>query len=113
MASPAELSKLIANMKRGTALVDRAVGNVDKDAATMDAFEGRLNVKDGFMSQISEYEKQMAAMDAIGNGGPAITDTFSSTATSSATGTVSLTAGSTFTISPAAQIHRDTGDPVK
>lgn len=78
MASPAELAKLIENMKRGTALIDRAVQGLSKDTATMDRFEQRLTMKDGFMSQIDNYEKQMAAMDAIGNGGPPLDDTFQS-----------------------------------
>ncbi len=108
MASPAELAKLIANMKRGTALVDRAVQAVDKDAAVMDRFEARLDVKDGFMSQIAEYERQMAAMDAIGNGGPPLDEATFPPADQASQPPVPVAA-----VTSSSSFDHATGDPIK
>ena len=114
MATPAELAKLIANMKRGTALVDRAVATVDRDAAIMDRFEARLTVKDGFMAQVADYEKQMAAMDSIGNGGPPLDITFQDPPASPSAGKPADTLTSTaISASSGSRFDHATGDPVR
>ncbi len=79
MASPADLQKLIENMKRANGLVDRAASDAVKHASTMDSFEKRLNLNDENMGKIAEYEKLMAQMDMGSNGGPALDATFPST----------------------------------
>lgn len=78
MASPADLQKLVDNMKRAQSVLGRAANDSQKHSAIMDSFEQRLNLNDENMSKIEEYEKLMASMDVGGNGGPAMEATFSS-----------------------------------
>ena len=76
MGSPADLAKLVANMKRANGIVDRASADAAKHALIMDSFEQRLNLNHESMSKIEEYDKMMAAMDQGNNGGPALESTF-------------------------------------
>jgi len=78
MGSPADLAKLVANMKRANGIVDRASADAAKHALIMDSFEQRLNLNHESMSKIEEYDKMMAAMDQGNNGGPALEATFQS-----------------------------------
>jgi len=78
MGSPADLAKLVANMKRANGIVDRASADAAKHALIMDSFEQRLNLNHESMSKIEEYDKMMAAMDQGNNGGPALETTFQS-----------------------------------
>lgn len=103
MATTADIQKLVENMKRAQALTSRAASDAPKNTAIMDRFEQRMNLMNEQFGKIDEYEKQLAAMDAMGNGGPPLDETFSSSSPS---------------IVPSQQpvhvaIHPDTGDPVK
>jgi hypothetical protein len=79
MGNPADLAKLVDNMKRANGIVDRASADAAKHAVIMDSFEQRLNLNHENMSKIEEYDKMMAAMDQGNNGGPALESTFPST----------------------------------
>lgn len=79
MGSPADLAKLVTNMKRAGSIVDRAGVDAAKHSAIMDSFEKRLDLNGENMSKIEEYDKMMAAMETGGNGGPALDATFPST----------------------------------
>lgn len=100
----ADIHKLVENMKRANALTSRAAEAAPKHAAIMDAFEQRMGLNDENMSKIAEYEKIMSAMDAGGNGGPALVTTFSSDAADKAAPVAAAT------VTP---IHFNTGDPIK
>jgi hypothetical protein len=91
MGSAADLAKLVENMKRASAITDRAATDAQKHAAIMDSFEQRMNLNHENMSKIEEYDKLMAAMDMGDNGGPALATTFQS----STEGVASATTGST------------------
>ena len=97
MGSPADLKKLVDNLKRANAITDRAAKDADKHSGIMDSFEKRLDLNNENMSKIAEYEKLMAEMDVMGgNGGPALDATFSSTSENTAgTGDVPVTSHST------------------
>jgi len=114
MASAADIQKLVEGMKRAKALTERAATTAPKHAAIMDAFEARLGVNDENMAKIAEYEKQMAAMDAIGNGGPALDSTFQADAPGPTTGGAPTVTGLAV---PEPLVHMPinyrTGDPVK
>lgn len=89
MGSPADLAKLVENMKRANGIVQRAADDAAKHSLIMDSFEKRLDLNDESMGKISDYEKLMAEMAAMGdNGGPALDTTFPS----SSTGTVPASA---------------------
>lgn len=88
MGSPADLAKLVENMKRANSITDRAAGDAGKHSAIMDSFERRLDLNHENMSKIEEYDKLMAAMDT-GNGGPALDATFPSPSKDDPVGTVS------------------------
>lgn len=113
MASAADIAKLVDGMKRAKALTERAAATAPKHAAIMDAFEARLGVNDENMAKIAEYEKQMAAMDAIGNGGPALVDTFQGDAPGPATGDVAGLTEPRLAHVPLVPINHSTGDPIK
>lgn len=82
MGSPADLAKLVENMKRANGIVQRAADDAVKHSLIMDSFEKRLDLNDESMGKISDYEKLMAEMAAMGdNGGPALDTTFPSTST--------------------------------
>jgi len=82
MAKPADLQRLVDNMKRASGIVDRAAQDATKHSAIMDSFERRLDLNGESMGKIAEYEKLMAEMDTMGdNGGPALDTTFPSTST--------------------------------
>lgn len=91
MASPADLSKVIDNMKRAKASLDRAVSDASKHSATLDSFDARLDLNNETMNKLDEYEKMMASMDLGSNGGPALDATFPS----STEGSSDLTSHST------------------
>jgi hypothetical protein len=91
MASPADLSKVIENMKRAKASLDRAVSDAAKHATTLDSFDARLDLNNETMNKLDEYEKMMASMDLGSNGGPALDATFPS----SVEGSSDLTSHST------------------
>ena len=97
MGSPADLKKLVDNLKRASAITDRAAADATKHATIMDSFEKRLDLNNENMSKIAEYEKMMAEMDTMGgNGGPALDATFSSTSENTAgAGDVPVTSHST------------------
>lgn len=78
MGTTADIQKLVERMARAKGLVDRAAHDSDKHEAVMDRFESRLNNLNDHFGKIDEYEKQLAAMEQMGNGGPPITDTFQS-----------------------------------
>jgi hypothetical protein len=88
MASIADLNKHIENMKRAKSIVDKAANDADKHAGIMDNFEKRLSANDENMGKLEEYNKMMDAMDALGNGGPALETTFPSSIASSSTAPV-------------------------
>lgn len=88
MATPADLQKLIENMKRAGGILNRASDDAVKHSTIMDSFEKRLDLNGENMAKMAEYEKLMAAMD-LGNGGPALDATFSSSPTVPPVGTVS------------------------
>jgi hypothetical protein len=81
MGTPADLAKLVANMKRANSIVDRASIDAAKHTMIMDSFEQRLNLNHENMSKIEEYDKMMAAMEQGNNGGPALEVTFPSSTT--------------------------------
>jgi hypothetical protein len=85
MASIADLNKHIENMKRAKSIVDKAANDADKHAGIMDNFEKRLSANDENMGKLEEYNKMMDAMDALGNGGPALETTFPSSTEGSST----------------------------
>jgi len=89
MGSPADLAKLLDNLKRANAITDRAATDAQKHSTIMDSFEKRLNLNDENMSKIAEYEKLMAQMDVMGNGGPALDATFQGSGEATPAGTVS------------------------
>lgn len=93
MASPAHLQKLIENMKRANLITDRAAVDSERHGLIMDSFEKRLDLNGENMEKIAEYDKLMAAMDEMGNGGPALETTFQSTSTTPAVVTKSSTSG--------------------
>src|SRR5271154_1882460 len=72
MASMADLSKQLDNLKRATGIVNRAAADAPKHAAIMDSFEQRMNLNNQNMDKLAEMEKLMAAMDTLGNGGPTL-----------------------------------------
>ena len=76
MATIADLNKHIENMRRAKSIVDKAANDADKHAGIMDNFEKRLSANDENMGKLEEYNKLMDAMDALGNGGPALETTF-------------------------------------
>ncbi len=77
MAGPADLQRLIENMKRANGIVQRAADDNVKHGVIMDSFEQRLALNDESMGKISAYEKLMAEMAAMGdNGGPSLDSTF-------------------------------------
>lgn len=106
MGTPADLAKLVNNMNRASTLIDKAAADAANGATIMDRFEARLGLNREYMAKIDAYEKQLAAMDQVGNGGPALDATFSSTAASSASSVASPSV-----VPP--PIHHDTGDPIK
>lgn len=79
MGSPADLAKLVENMKRASGIVDRAANDAVKHSGIMDSFEKRLDLNGENMGKIAEYDKLMAEMETMGNGGPALDTTFPST----------------------------------
>ena len=79
MGSPADLAKLVANMKRASGIVDRAASDAVKHSSIMDSFEKRLDLNGENMGKIAEYDRLMAEMETLGNGGPALDTTFPST----------------------------------
>jgi hypothetical protein len=90
MPTIADLAKHIENMKRASSIVNKAASDAPKHAAIMDSVEQRLAINDENMNKLAEYEKLMAQMDALGNGGPALDATFqSSTESPAPAGTVS------------------------
>ena len=76
-----DLQKLVENMKRAQGITDRAARDADKHSGIMDRFEQRLDLNHENMSKIEEYDKLMAQMDQISNGGPALETTFPSSIT--------------------------------
>lgn len=88
MASIADLNKHLENMKRAKGIVDKAANDADKHAGIMDNFEKRLSANDENMGKLEEYNKMMDAMDALGNGGPALETTFQSSTQGSSTAPV-------------------------
>jgi hypothetical protein len=80
MATTADLHKLVDNMKRSNAILNRAAVDADRHAVIMDSFEKRLDLNHENMSKLAEYDRQMAAMDQASNGGPALDATFPSDA---------------------------------
>jgi hypothetical protein len=88
MASIADLNKHLENMKRAKGIVDKAANDADKHAGIMDNFEKRLSANDENMGKLEEYNKMMDAMDALGNGGPALETTFPSSIAGSSTAPV-------------------------
>jgi hypothetical protein len=74
----ADLQKLIENMRRAQAITERAATDAAKHSSIMDSFEQRLNLNHETMSKIEEYDKIMAQMDAVNNGGPPLESTFQS-----------------------------------
>ncbi len=111
MASTADLAKLVKNMERSNSLISTAAKDAETGTAIMDRFEARLSRNRDHMSKIDEYEKQLAAMDSLGdNGGPALDATFSVAQPGPApTQPDAVTTAST--VQPA--IHHDTGDPIR
>jgi hypothetical protein len=81
MATVADLAKHIENMKRATGIVNQAAADAPKHAAIMDSVESRMQLNNANMQQLAEYDKLMAAMETIGNGGPILDATFSSSTT--------------------------------
>jgi hypothetical protein len=51
MGNPADLAKLVDNMKRANGIVDRASADAAKHAVIMDSFEQRLNLNHENMSK--------------------------------------------------------------
>jgi hypothetical protein len=72
----ADLQKLIENMKRAQSITDRASRDAVRHGAIMDNFERRLDLNHENMAKIEEYDKLMAEMDMLDNGGPALETTF-------------------------------------
>lgn len=72
----ADFQKLVDNMKRASGISARAADHAVKHAAIMDRVEQRMNLNNENMTKLAEYEKLMAAMDALDNGGPPLDDTF-------------------------------------
>lgn len=95
MASAADLQKLIDNIKSANAAVARAAADAPRHAVIIDNLNQRLTVNDQNMNKLDEFEKQMAAMDTIGNGGPVLDATFSGSPTSLSTAEIDLTSHST------------------
>lgn len=94
MATPADLQKLVDNMKRANTVLDKAASDSQRHSVIMDSFEQRLAVNDENMNKIAAYEQMMASMDT-GNGGPALETTFPSTAEVDPALAVDLTSHST------------------
>lgn len=88
MGSPADLAKLVENMKRASGIVDRAANDAVKHSHIMDSFEKRLDLNGENMGKIAEYDKLMAEMETMGNGGPALDTTFPSTSNATSSGVV-------------------------
>ena len=86
-----DLQKLVENMKRAQGITDRAARDAGKHSAIMDKFEQRLALNHENMSKIEEYDKLMAQMDQIGNGGPALETTFPSSASDASPPKLSIT----------------------
>ena len=81
MGTSADLQKLVENMKRASGIVDRAANDTVKHSLIMDSFEKRLDLNGENMGKIAEYDRLMSEMDTMGgNGGPALTTTFPSSA---------------------------------
>lgn len=78
MATPADLQKLVDNMKRANTVLDKAASDSQRHSVIMDSFEQRLAVNDENMNKIAAYEQMMASMDT-GNGGPSLEVTFPAT----------------------------------
>lgn len=106
MASPADIARLVANMQRADALVNRAAADSEKNTAIMDRFEARLGLIGSHFAKIDEYERQLAAMDAMGNGGPPLDATFPAATPSAPT-------SSAATVTSSSSFDHATGDPVK
>lgn len=73
-----DLQKLVENMRRAQSITDRAAQDAQKHSLIMDRFEKRLELNHENMSKIEEYDRLMAQMEQIGNGGPALETTFPS-----------------------------------
>jgi hypothetical protein len=108
MGTPADLQKLVENMKRANGIVNRAANDAAKHSLIMDSFEKRLDLNGESMGKIAEYEKLMADMDTMGdNGGPALDTTFPST--SSITVPASAVLPTYFTSSSSVGMFNHTG----
>jgi hypothetical protein len=82
MASLGNLTKHLDNLKRAQGIVAKADQDATKHKAIMDSFEQRLAVNDENMGKLAELDKLMQQMDTLGNGGPALEATFSSSTAS-------------------------------
>jgi hypothetical protein len=107
MASAADIQKLIGRAKRSQALTDRAAASGGNAETVMNNFEQTMNRFDAQFGQMSEYEKQLAAMIEVGNGGPPLDETFP------APPVVAPSSGSSHVTPPSSGFDHATGDPIR
>jgi hypothetical protein len=107
MGTAADIQKLIQNAQRAQSLTDRAATEGQNAETVMNSFEKTMDRFNAQFGQMSEYEKQIAAMmGANGNGGPPLDATFPST--------TALTQPRTASVAPVtSEIDHATGDPIK
>jgi hypothetical protein len=107
MGTAADIQKLIQKAQRAQSLTDRAANEGQNAETVMNSFEKTMDRFNAQFGQMSEYEKQIAAMmGANGNGGPPLDATFLSTSTVTPTSTASVTPVT-------AAVDHTTGDPIK
>lgn len=102
MGTPADIQRLMERIKRAQGLTDRAATHGENADKIMDNFEKTMANSESHFGNIAEYDKQLAAMLAVGgNGGPPLEETFQPS-------------GSVVTPSqPSPAVDRATGDPLK
>ena len=71
-----DLQRLVENMQRAKSIMDRVANDAAKHSAIMDNFEKRLDINHENITKIEEYEKLLAQMDNLGNGGPPLDASF-------------------------------------
>ena len=77
MGTPADILKLMDQMKRAQSLTDEAVNSGKNCEVVMDNFQTTLGKFNDQVGKMKEYTSQLDAMMAVnGNGGPPLDQTF-------------------------------------